>query len=1304
MPRGEIQLEPPPGLREQLPRGMGQLLVVLPMLAGAAAMAFLYGGGRSGASTMTYVAGGLMGISMLGMMLSTMGAQGGQAKAETDAARRDYMRYLAQMRRQVNRARAQQRDSLVWRHPAPDALWSVVAGSRLWERRVADEDFGELRFAVGPQRLAVDLVPPETKPVEDLEPLSAVALRRFVRTYSTVDGLPVALNLRSFGRVVVQGDIEAVLDLVRAVLAQAVVMHSPDDVWIALCAPRETWPDWEWAKWLPHAVDPAAADAAGPRRRVAETLAELEDGFGVLLAPLPRHSPAAPVVTDQPHLVVVLDGGEVHPDCQLLGGGLQGTTVFDLSGVVPRNAGPSTLVLRVESEPDGTYRVGTVQGSTVQPVGVADRLSAVAAEGLARALAPFRVSAAGPGDEPLARPLELTDLLGVGDPERVDPRVTWRPRPARDRLRIPIGLDPDGRTVELDLKESAQEGMGPHGLVVGATGSGKSELLRTLVAGLAVTHSSEQLNFVLVDFKGGATFAGLADLPHTSAVITNLADELPLVDRMNDALHGEMVRRQELLRAAGNIPSLRDYERARQGGAPLDPVPSLLVVCDEFSELLSAKPEFVDLFVTVGRLGRSLGVHLLLASQRLEEGRLRGLDTHLSYRIGLRTFSAVESRIVLGVPDAYELPSAPGHGYLKVDTTSMLRFRAAYVSGPHRRTGADLPARRLGAARQVVPYTLAPALATVPEPDPVELAEDDVVGETLLDVLVGQLRGQGPRAHQVWLPPLSTAPTLDALLPPLELDPERGLCVPGWTGTGPLTVPVGVLDRPFEQRRDVLWAELHGSAGHLVVAGGPQSGKSTLLRTLVCSMALTHPPTDVQFYCLDFGGGTLSGLRGLPHVGGVAVRSDVRTVRRLVAEVGTVLDEREKRFADLGVDGIAAYRRRRAAGEFTDDPFGDVFLVVDGWATVREEYDDLEQTITSIAARGLGYGVHLVVSVARWGELRPALRDMLGTRLELRLGDPSDSDVDRRAAVNVPVRHPGRGLSPEKLHFLSALPRIDGQASAHDLSEGVADLVDQVRSAWHGPVAPPVRLLPTMYTVDELPGADDPRGLPVGIDESQLAPVFLDFAAEPHFVVFGDAACGKTAFLRLVARGIAARHTPAEARIILVDYRRTLLGAIGTGHLLEYATSAPTLAATMSDVHQAMGKRLPGPDVTAEQLRSRSWWSGPELYVLVDDYDLVATSTGNPLAPLLEFLPQAQDVGLHLVVARRSGGAGRALYEPVMQRLKDIGTPGLVMSGSRDEGVLLGTTRPSAQPPGRGTLVGRRVGAELVQVAYSPAE
>ena len=706
-------------------------------------------------------------------------------------------------------------------------------------------------------------------------------------------------------------------------------------------------------------------------------------------------------------------------------------------------------------------------------------------------------------------------------------------------------MSTDGRPIELDLKESAQEGMGPHGLLVGATGSGKSELLRTLVLALAVTHSSEILNFVLVDFKGGATFTALDRLPHTSAVITNLEDELSLVDRMLGAIQGELTRRQELLREAGNYASQRDYERARAAGIPLVPLPSLLLIVDEFSELLTARPDFIEMFVQIGRVGRSLGVHLLLASQRLEEGRLRGLETHLSYRIGLRTFSSMDSRAVLGVPDAYELPRSPGHGYIKAGTEGLIRFRAAYVSGVYHR-GGDRHALDRHPADLVRAYTTHYVAAPTPEQRDEAPAEPDetVGGDTLLDVLVRRMEGQGAPAHQVWLPPLTTPATLDALLPPIVHSPQRGLSANDPAVLGSVHGVVGIVDKPFEQRREPMWLDLSGAAGNLVVIGGPQSGKSTFLRTLVVSLALTHTPIEAQFYCLDFGGGGLTTLRDLPHVGSVATRRDISRVRRTIAELRVLLQEREHMFATAGVDGIATYRRMKQAGQFPDDPFGDVFLVVDGWATLRNEFEDLEPVVSELANRGLGFGVHILASGNRWMDIRPALRDMFGMKVELRLGEPSDSAINRRAAVNVPERSPGHGITPEGLHFLTGLPRIDGGERIEDLAEAVAELVKVARSDWTLPPAPPVRLLPDELPYEALPAANSQvAGLvPVGIAEADLQPVHLDFRAEPHVLLFGDIECGKSSFLRGLARTITESYQPNEARVILVDYRRSLLG------------------------------------------------------------------------------------------------------------------------------------------------------------------
>ena len=332
-------------------------------------------------------------------------------------------------------------------------------------------------------------------------------------------------------------------------------------------------------------------------------------------------------------------------------------------------------------------------------------------------------------------------------------------------------------------------------------------------------------------------------MPHVSAVITNLAQELTLVDRMQDALSGEMVRRQELLREAGNFASIRDYEKARAAGEDLAPMPSLFIVVDEFSEMLSAKPEFIDLFVAIGRLGRSLGLHLLLASQRLEEGRLRGLESHLSYRVGLRTFSAAESRSVLGVPDAYELPADPGLGYLKPDPSTMLRFKAAYVSGP---PAGQVRVRRDegGHVRGILPFTISEVQSLdLPEPDARagrRRARRRASSESLLD----DRRAPHGRARARRPPGLAAAarrarhPRRPAGRPHRRPPARPGLRRSGAASAGS-SCPLGTVDRPREQRRDTLTVDLSGAGGHVAVVGGPRSGKSTLLRTIVASMSLT---------------------------------------------------------------------------------------------------------------------------------------------------------------------------------------------------------------------------------------------------------------------------------------------------------------------------------------------------------------------------------------------------------------------------------------------------------------------------------
>jgi DNA segregation ATPase FtsK/SpoIIIE, S-DNA-T family len=1297
LPSGEIQLQSPPEIPEAKPDSFRQTLMYLPMVAMMVGMGSMFAG--NGSNKILYVGGGAMALGMGGMMLTQTGRGSGERNLKLNGLRRDYLRYLGQVRRKVRAAAAAQREALEWVSPDPRALPALLIDPelrRVWERRASGEDFAKVRIGTGSHRLAVRLVPPETKPVEDLDPLCAGALRRFIRAHNSVPGLPIGISLRAFARIAPGGEPDAVYGMLRSMIAQLATFHSPDDLRISVCASREQIGWWQWIKWLPHNMHPSDVDAAGPVRLMAPSLPQLEAMIGAELAGRPAFTPGRSAAL--PFHVVLVDGGAGVPDSRLGTDGVEGAVLIDVTtGILASAAGATAPTLRLSVTAAGTEMLTRDRtGAEVRSsIGTPDSMSLAEADAFARQLAPLRPGVGGVADDPLAADTTLTSLLGIPSPFTLDLKALWRPRPPRNRLRVPIGSDADGQPVELDIKESAQGGMGPHGLIIGATGSGKSELLRTLVLGLALTHPSDVLNFVLVDFKGGATFLGLERLTHVSAVITNLADELPLVDRMRDALNGELVRRQELLRAAGNYASLRDYARAREQGTDLPPVPTLFVVIDEFSELLSARSEFVDLFVMIGRLGRSLGVHLLLASQRLEEGKLRGLDTHLSYRVGLRTFSAMESRVVLGVPDAYELPPQPGSGYLKFGTDDMTRFKAAYVSGPA--TAGPPQARRSRVRPAIVlfgPGYVRPEMVET-EPAPAHAAS----AGSLLDIVVGQLAGNGPAAHQIWLPPLGLPPTLDQLLPPLVITQDRGCTVDSAEWRGRLRAVTGIVDRPFEQRRDPLWVDLSAGAGHAAVVGAPRSGKSTMLRTLVCSLALLHTPAEAQFYCLDFGGGSLGSLGGLPHVGGVAARLDSTRVRRTVAEVRGVLTRREKEFAEQGIESITAYRRMCASGEIAGDGFGDVFLVVDGWLTLRQEFEELEPEVTAIAARGLGYGVHVVASAGKWSEFRPAIRDLFGTRLELRLGDPYESDVDRKLAANVPETSPGRGITRDGLHFLTALPRIDSQPAADSLADGAQKLAETVAIAWHGEPAPQVRLLPDAFPVSALPGvAQTGTKIPFGVDESTLSPVMLDFGADAHVLVFGDTECGKSNLLRLLAESVMDRYKPDEAKLIFIDYRRSLLDSADSPHSIGYAASSAAAAPLINDVRGAMTQRLPPPDLTPQQLRSRSWWEGSDLFLVVDDYDLVAGAS-NPLLPIADLIPQARDIGLHLILARSAGGAGRAMFDPIIQRAREMGSPGVIMSGSKDEGALIASVKPQPQPPGRGFFVERRTGSRLVQVA-----
>ena len=1329
-PSGSLALQMPPEKAE--PASMGNvLMMVVPMLGSTGVMIFM--AMQNPDNTRSVFMGGGMLVAMLGMVGFNMYRQFSQYRTRVKTQRREYLSYLAETRESIRKVAKKQRAYYNWVYPDPDALVTLAAnGSRLWSREGNTYNVLTFRYGSGTQPLGLTFERPPIDPMTEMDVVCLSAMERFIAVHDHTDNVGKFLYLGDFSHIEVVGEGESAYDEMRAIMMHVACFIEPSKLKIAVLCSADRLGDWEWVKWMPQARSANVRDAIGPARMISTDPRELVEMIGPDIAMRGAYRPGEEM-PEWPHLLLVCDGAE-FPTSSPFGSmaGVRGVTIMSRAREWTPMKSHTALRLVIHPSPDrkGSDVVDVVTMDSVPESAFADRLSAVQAEAVARRMTPFATqekleesdTPVGRSDE--SRQKDLMELVGIGDIRDFDPEKQWVRREGRARLAAPFAVTPEGRPVVLDIKESAQQGMGPHGLLIGATGSGKSEVLRTLVLALALTHSPEQLNLVLVDFKGGATFAGMADLPHVSAMISNLESELSLVDRMQDALQGEMVRRQEMLRQAGNYANVSDYEADRLAGKhEYPPLPALFIVLDEFTEMLMAKPEFGEVFIMIGRLGRSLSVHLLLASQKMDLGKARGLESHLSYRIALKTFTESDSREVLGIPDAAKLPPLPGSGFLKAGGDGLVRFRASYVAAPPpARTLASIAeASTAGAPSapiEILPFTVAPVITRealgeeeeVDQNQEIVLAGDEVWADmSEMDIAVAKMKGKGYPAHQVWLPPLEVPDTFATLMPDLAPDPELGFVSRAWRESGVLRVPLGTVDLPLEQRRETLVLDLSGAGGNFALVGGPQTGKSTALRTIVQALSLTYTPHEVQFYVMDFGGGTFAGFAGAPHVAGVATRDTEEVRTRMLAEIAAIMDDRERYFRAHGIDSMDTYRRGRLAGTY-DDGYGDVFLVIDGWGALRSEFDGLDREVTTMMSRGLSLGVHLVISAARWMDIRAEAQDIFGSRLELHTANPKESIVNREGAARIPKGRPGRGIDMAGHEMMIGLPRADAEQDPSTVSQGVAYTVNKIRECLVAGEGPKLRLLPQRITLAEilsqLPDQQIlPRGggdMVLGVEESRLGPLLFNTRAESHLYLFGDGKTGKTSFLRSIISEVTRLYSPNEAKILAIDMRRSLLGAIPDEYSLRYLTNHAEAMKQLRELAKFLRTRLPGSDVTAEQIRERTWWSGPEVWILVDDYDLVATSSGNPLMELIDLLPQAGDIGLHVIITRRMGGASRAAYEKVLQMMNDLAVTGILLSGNPSEGAIINGVKPKRAIAGRAQVVHRELGVVAAQLTWTP--
>lgn len=685
---GEITVTPPEDLGIEIPASGIQKMLPYVMGGGMLGMiAIMVFTGVRQLSPYMLMMPLMMIMTTVGFMAG--GGPGGKKVPEINADRREYLRYLAGLRTRVTSSASAQVTFFGYHAPHPDDLLSLVGTHRQWSRPANADFYAATRIGLGSEpavdrllkpALGGELAGPDAAPQPHLEPVSHMWVLKFLRTHGLVHDCPKLVQLRTFPTIAIGGDQEGAAGLLRAIICHLAVFHPPDLLQIRVLTEDPEDPEWSWVKWLPHLQHQTDTDAAGTTRLIFTR----PDGLSDLTARGPHTPDAGP---GGPY-VVVID----------LTGGTAGFPVDGRAGVTVITLGNHRSAYRIRVDKDGTADDRLPNQTFRQVTSVTDRMTPAQATRVARKLAGWSITGTIIDKTTRVQKKVSTDwhqLVGAQTVEEVLPN-RWRmfADTDQDRLRIPFGHElRTGDVMCLDIKEGAEFGAGPHGMLIGTTGSGKSEFLRTLILSLAATHHPDQVNLLLTDFKGGSTFLGMERLPHTAAVVTNMEEEAELVSRMGEVLTGELDRRQSILRqagmqvgAAGALSGVAEYEKHRERGADLRPLPTLFVVVDEFAELLANHPDFIALFDRICRVGRSLRVHLLLATQSLNTGgaRIDKLEPNLTYRIALRTTSSAESKQVIGTPEAqYITNKESGVGFLRVGMEDPVKFKSVYTGTPY---------------------------------------------------------------------------------------------------------------------------------------------------------------------------------------------------------------------------------------------------------------------------------------------------------------------------------------------------------------------------------------------------------------------------------------------------------------------------------------------------------------------------------------------------------------------------------------------------------------------------------------------
>jgi S-DNA-T family DNA segregation ATPase FtsK/SpoIIIE len=991
----------------------------------------------------------------------------------------------------------------------------ALPSTHLWHRRTDRAGFLALQIGTGD-------VP--WQPEADLRGTSRLDERvKDLLAGGRLSAAPVVADLSAGGVVGIVGDRDGSLALARSLVIQSAVHCGPADLTVGVFCDDGREGDWEWASWLPHTRQPGSSAGARWMSNQREQSASMIRGLLDDLEALP--TPAMLAVLDSD----VLTEGRDAPARDLLGHGRRASGSPAQSGGAPRQVSGIVIAPTVDQLPAScttVVEVGLDAACVVEHADATDRIDQVVLAGVSTADAAECARRLAQFDDPelvvpgasLPSLVRLPELLGVETLDAAAIRGLWE---ASTGISTPVGLG-EGGPLSLDIVKD-----GPHGLVGGTTGSGKSEFLRSLVAGLAARNDPTALNFILIDFKGGAAFTACERLPHTIGTISNLDEQL--ADRALRALEAELERRQRLFAEAGDgVDDLAGYLATN----PPEPLPRLLLVIDEFAMLAKEFPDVLASLVSVGAVGRTLGVHMILATQRPAGVVNDDILANTNLRVALRVQSRDDSANVIGVPSAAGIGRRQmGRAYVKLGQDDITPVQTALVTGRAQKDSDEqVQVRRVGLFGVPI-HEPARAGAVASEANDLDLLIDAVVA-------ANDAAGFAP-PRPVWPEALGERVTLtSAASSPAPSAPT----VPSVGGVEAGVVRVGLVDEPGLQRQSAAGWDL--DEGNLLLMGIPGSGTSTTLASIALALADAHPPEELDILCLDVGSRGLAPLADLPQTAGY---------------VGAGLGEKEQQARFLRhLD--AELRRRRESPV----PHRKTVVLIDGLAALRDDFQDYEvqhllDSLYRAYADGPGVGLHFAIATTRAKAVPPAMDEVTTQRWVYRLADSYDYSALGITGKSVPAAVPGR--------CVDVVSQLQMQIATPD--DGLAAAVAQVRARWGHSGAKPgvIGALPASAPASQFAGLADfsaePHRIPAGIREDTLEPAFLELFEGEHILIAGPARSGKSTLLLGIVETVRALPEDRRPRVWAVYDRRSPLAAAEFDRAAATADEVPGLLAEL---------------------------------------------------------------------------------------------------------------------------------------------